>query len=53
MTHSAMRRASVHANGMSLVPNAPSVTLAFMAWRALTHMDVDSVSVMGTPECVE
>lgn len=47
-----MRRESVLAKGMSLVPNARSVKQASMDWRVLTHMDVNSASVMDTLVCV-
>ena len=48
-----MKRENVHAKGMSSVPNVHSVILASMAWRALTHTDADSVSVMDTLGCVK
>lgn len=43
-----MRRGSVHAKGMSSVPNVHSARQAFMDWRVQTHMDVNSASVMDT-----
>ena len=48
VTHSAMKRASVHVKGMSLVPSVLSVILASMAWKARTHMVANTVSVMDT-----
>lgn len=48
VTHSAMKRASVLAKGMSLVPSVLSVILASMAWKARTHMVANSVSVTVT-----
>jgi len=48
VTHSVMKRGSVHAKGMSLVPNVHSARQAFMDWRVQTHMDVNSASVMDT-----
>ena len=53
VTHSAMKRASVHAKGMSLVPSVTSVTLASMAWKTQTHMVANIVSVTGTLDYVE
>ena len=52
-THNVMKRENVRAKGMSSAPNVHSATLASMAWRALTHTDADSVSVMDTVECVK
>ena len=48
VTHSVMRRGSVHVKGMSLGPNVHSARQAFMDWRVQTHMDVNSASVMDT-----
>lgn len=53
VTHSAMKRASVLAKGMSLVPSVLSVILASMAWKARTHMVANSVSVTVTLAFVE
>ena len=53
LTRSVMRKGSVHAKGMSSAASAHSVTLATMVCRVLTHMGVDSASVMATAVCVE
>ena len=53
VTHSAMKRASVLAKGMSLVPSVLSVILASMVWKARTHMVANSVSVTDTLAFVE